>query len=154
MTLTSCSVNILFQKEIKLIFISVTSYPNVKSTHLFHVSSIIARPPPVVLRGIIRSGSIFRERLQWPNSIFRRDCVLADPPAPSAALPRLHGNTAKWTEEESTQIRPRWSNGWCWSERESARGSTCVVPRRCGLMQWIIVFSDGRRRGTKRKLIF
>lgn len=51
-------------------------------------------------------------------------CVCnADRRLPSAALwaLRLHGDHTYWTDERSTQIRPRWSNGRCQAERERAR---------------------------------
>lgn len=42
-------------------------------------------------------------------------------PISSSITADLHGNHTYWADEGSTQIRPRWSNGWWQKERERAR---------------------------------
>lgn len=69
---------------------------------------------------------------------------------PSAALRMacLHGNPTYWTDEGSTQIWPRWSNGWCQTERERARDlrlcSHVGAPQR----DYDISVADGVQNGT------
>lgn len=100
-----------------------------------------------------------REAVPVSPSIFRRwtvsvaACVYvcnAEQRLPSAALwmPCLHGNHTYWTDERSTQIRPRWSNGWCQTERERARN----LRLRCHVFAppraYAINVADGMQRGT------
>lgn len=130
-------------------------WPGHRYSALFQSSSEASLDKDQYSEREARSGrpSIFSSTWVWA---WHSVCMCnAGPSLPSAPLRmlRLHGNPTYWTDEKSTQIRPRWSNGWNQAQRESARGYVSAATRMLRCVLTTPTWPTGYSVGQTEKLL-